>query len=148
MSRQIRIFSGMGEIRQIMSIYRQVWPASFGIMDLLATATECFLLEDEAKQVVGYAFVEEDRKRGFVELQDIAILPEYRGEKDGARLMETIMERYPCIKLIARANNEPLVSFYRKMGFTVEQTIENYYDIDQDGLRMTWGSGHHSRVNK
>lgn len=140
MSHRIRIFSGMGDIRQVMAIYQQAWPSSFGIIDLLSTATECLLLQDEREKIIGYAFVEEDQKRGFVELQDIAILPEYRGKKGGKRLLEAIMERYPFIKLIARASNQPLIAFYQKMGFTPETTIENYYDIGQDGLRMAWKS--------
>lgn len=140
MSHQVRILSGMREIRQIISIYKQVWPLSIGIIDLLSSATECFLLEDDKRQVIGYAFVEEDIKRGFVELQDLAVLPEQRRKKGGKRLMETIVDKYPFIKLIARATNEPLVTFYLNLGFKVEYTIENYYEINQDGLRMTWKS--------
>jgi ribosomal protein S18 acetylase RimI-like enzyme len=144
MSQGIRIFSGMAEIREIMSVYQQVWPNSFGIIDLLSTATECFLLEAENHRIIGYAFVQEDQKRKFVELQDIAVLPDHRKKNGGKRLMEAIQKKYPFIKLIARATHESLIAFYRELGFSVEQTIENYYEVNQDGLRMVWRSAGYS----
>jgi len=138
MSHRVRALTGMGQIHRIVSIYRQVWPASSGIIDLLASATECILLEDEHGLVIGYAFVEEDRERGFVELQDLAVLPKYRGEGGGTRLMEAVMGRSPVVKLIARLSNESLLAFYRKLGFKSEYIIENYYEINEDGVRMSW----------
>lgn len=113
---------------------------SLGILDLLTQATECFVLENDQNEIVGYAFVEEDNRRGFVELQDLAVLAQHRGKNGGRILMEAIMKKYRCIKLIARSTNDKLIDFYRKMGFQTEYRIENYYEINEDGLRMVWHS--------
>jgi ribosomal protein S18 acetylase RimI-like enzyme len=48
------------------------------------------------------------------------------------------MTAYPRVKLVVRAQNAPLVAFYEKLGFVAEGIIENYYDVGEDGLRMTW----------
>jgi len=134
----VKELSHFRQVRQLVALHNQVWQSSPGIIDLLQNSSDCFILVDEGDQVIGYAFVEEDTKRGFVELQDIAVSPALRQKGGGKALVEAIMARYPYIKLIARIQNEPLINFYRQLGFKDEMAIENYYAINQDGLRMSW----------
>jgi len=125
-------------INEIVALHNEVWNNSTGIIDLLKTGSECFVLFDDNERVIGYAFVEEDKKRGFVELQDIAVSPEHRRHGGGKRLLHAIMDKYDRIKLIVRAHNTELITFYRNLGFEIESQIENYYEINEDGVRMSW----------
>jgi ribosomal protein S18 acetylase RimI-like enzyme len=140
MNHQVKSLANIKQVRELVALHNRMWNSSPGIIDLLKNASDCFLLLDEEDRVIGYAFVEEDPKRGFVELQDIVVSPDYQRKGGGEALMKTVMAKYPCIKLIARAQNEPLLNFYRDLGFQVEYLIENYYEISQDGLRMSWRS--------
>jgi ribosomal protein S18 acetylase RimI-like enzyme len=125
-------------VREVIALHDEVWNRSPGIHDLLLNSTRCFVVRDNKETVSGYAFVEEDRSRGFVELQDIAVSPRSRGQGYGALLMDAVMTAYPRVKLVVRAQNVQLVAFYEKLGFVAEGVIENYYDVGEDGLRMTW----------
>jgi len=127
----------------MVALHNQTWNNSPGIIDLMASSTDCFLLFDDDDNVIGYAFIEEDPERGFIELQDIAVSPDYRQKGGGKTIMKAIMEKYPFIKLIARIKNKPLIEFYRSLDFQEEGKIENYYEIGQDGLRMFWRSPGH-----
>ena len=128
-------------VREVIALHDEVWNRSPGIHDLLLNSTRCFVVRDNKETVSGYAFVEEDRSRGFVELQDIVVSPRSRGQGYGALLMDAVMTAYPRVKLVVRAQNAPLVAFYEKLGFVAEGVIENYYDVGEDGLRMTWSRG-------
>ncbi len=125
-------------INAIVSLHNEVWNNSTGIIDLLKNSSDCLVLFDENDHVIGYAFVEEDKKRGFIELQDLAVSPKNQGQGGGKLLMQSIMEKYSRIKLIVRESNTRLIAFYKNLGFELESVIENYYDINEDGARMAW----------
>jgi len=52
--------------------------------------------------------------------------------------MQAVMNSCPRIKLIARLDDKPLIRFYIGLGFKEESIIENYYDVGEDGIRMSW----------
>ncbi|MEW6745660.1 MAG: GNAT family N-acetyltransferase [Planctomycetota bacterium] len=139
MSYRIRPITCYRDVRELVAIHNKVWDNSTGIIDLLENGSECFLAVDRKHDAVaGYAFVQEDVKRGHVELNDIAIDPEHRGQGAGLLLMQHIMKRYSPIKLCVRANNKKALQLYRRLGFEQEAVFENYYDVGQDGLRLVW----------
>lgn len=140
MSAQIKTFLGLKELREILKIHDEAWNQSHGILDLLKNSSECFILSADNANIAGYAFIEEDKDRGFIELQDIVISSAYRGKGYGKLLMKKIMDKYSQIKLIARAQDLALISFYKNLGFSEDFLIENYYNIGEDGLRMSWSS--------
>jgi ribosomal-protein-alanine N-acetyltransferase len=137
---QIKTISVLKELREILKIHDEAWDHSLGILDLLKNSSECFILFAEDAKIAGYAFIEEDKARGFAELQDIVISSAYRGKGYGKLLVKKVMDIYPWIKLIARAQDLILISFYKDLGFTEDFLIENYYNIGEDGLRMSWKS--------
>jgi ribosomal protein S18 acetylase RimI-like enzyme len=137
LSREVFSVKELTLIGEIVTLHNIVWGSSTGIIDLLKSSSRCFYVKHEG-MLAGYAFVEEDRERGFAELQDLAVTPELRGKGIGKALMKAAMNRYPRIKLIARAKNKRLIRLYKNLGFTEEFLIENYYEIGQDGLRMSW----------
>jgi ribosomal protein S18 acetylase RimI-like enzyme len=134
----IRTVESLSDVRQLVRLYGQVWPGSFGVVDLLTSAADCLLLTDAGGSVIGYAFVERDLERGFAELQDIAVDAEHRGRGLGAQLLAAVMARYPAVKLMADARNADLVRFYQRAGFYTDIVVENYYEVGRDGVRMSW----------
>jgi ribosomal protein S18 acetylase RimI-like enzyme len=136
---RIRTIASFDDIRQLVALHNAVWRHSTGIIELLATSSECFIAVDTARdRVAGYAFVQQDLRRGFTELNDIAVAPLYRKQGFGHALMRHVMAHYRHVKLCARARKRKLVGFYTRLGFRVEAVFENYYDIGEDALRMTW----------
>ncbi len=138
MTTKVQNLPSLRIINEIVTLHNEVWSNSTGIIDLLKTGSECFVLFDDNDRVIGYAFVEEDKKRGFVELQDIAVSPRHRHQGGGKRLLQSIMDKYDHIKLIVRARNAELTAFYQNLGFVIETLIENYYEINEDGVRLSW----------
>lgn len=140
MDRIVETLSDLETVRGIVAVHDEVWGRSIGIIDLLRNSSRCFVLADPEGRVCGYAFVEEDQKRGFFELQDIAVLPGEQGGGGGSALMRAVMAACPQVKLIARDSNPWLIAFYERLGFVTEQVVENYYDVGQDGRRMSWSA--------
>jgi ribosomal protein S18 acetylase RimI-like enzyme len=128
---------GLPLVSEIIELHNLIWDNSVGIIELLKNSSRCLYVR-KTDGLAGYAFLEEDQSRGFVELQDVVVAPKFRGQGIGKALIKEAMRLYPCIKLIARAYNEPLIRLYRDLGFVEEYTIENYYAIGADGLRMSW----------
>lgn len=138
MNSHIKKLASLQVINEIVTLHNEVWNNSTGIIDLLKNASDCFVLCDERDHVIGYTFVEQDKKRGFVELHDIAVSAKHRGHGGGKLMLQAVMRKYSRIKLIVRESDSHVVEFYRSQGFERESVIENYYDIDEDGIRMSW----------
>ena len=137
MNDHVLSIEGLSLVSEIIELHNLIWDNSVGIIDLLKNSSRCLYVRETAG-LAGYAFLEEDQSRGFVELQDVAVSPKFRGQGIGKALIKEAMRLYPGIKLIARAYNEPLIRLYRDLGFVEEYRIENYYAIGADGLRMSW----------
>jgi ribosomal protein S18 acetylase RimI-like enzyme len=135
---RVRAIRGLADVRAVVRLYRQVWKNSFGIVDLLAGASAGLVLVNETGAVEGYAFVEEDARRGFAEVVDIAVSARHRGQGHGRRLLAALQARYPALKLVARRGSAGLLRFYRDAGFAEEGRFENYYAAGRDGVRLAW----------
>lgn len=91
-------------------------------------------------QVVGYCgmwlIVDE------AHITNIAVLPEYRGQKLGERLLQRVMDLArekgaKSMTLEVRVSNMVAQNLYRKLGFTNGGIRKNYYtDNQEDGLVM------------
>jgi ribosomal-protein-alanine N-acetyltransferase len=65
----------------------------------------------------------------------------YRGKGVGSRMMEEFkirayMDGKQYIQLEVRETNTAAVSFYKKMGFTATEYLENFYQNGSDAVRM------------
>lgn len=125
-------------VSQIIALHDRVWNRSPGILDLLRSSSACHLLLDGRGRVRGYAFVAQDRARGFFELNDLAVDPRLRGRGHGGQLLDAVLAACGRVRLVARAADEALLGFYRAHGFEVEGVFENYYDAGADGVRMRY----------
>ncbi|MBN2789436.1 MAG: GNAT family N-acetyltransferase [Candidatus Delongbacteria bacterium] len=71
----------------------------------------------------------------------IAVMPEFKGEGIGHKLLEEIIQTakrkgYLAVSLEADANNEKLVKWYSDHGFILDKKLLDYYSSNEDAFRM------------
>ena len=117
----------------VAELWREVFPEApawnvpaADIERKLAVQRELFLVATIDSEVVGTAMGGYDGHRGWVYY--VAVRPRYRRQGIGTALMERVeagLARLGCpkINLQVRASNEAVVSFYRKLGYRIEERI-------------------------
>lgn len=142
MPAEIHGITSFDDVQALVTIHNTIWQHSVGIIDLLAHSSDCYLSRDSvSKAVTGYAFVVIDTQRNGVELNDIAVDPQYRHRGHGTAIIRHIMAQYRGIRLCADAGEEKLIRFYHGLGFETDAVYENYYDVGRDALRLVWRAG-------
>lgn len=97
-------------------------PAS--MLDAKLKVDDLVFLADIGNRVVGACMAGYDGHRGW--LYGVAVLPEYRREGIGAKVVRAAINELKsigCVKvnLQIRAGNYPVQEFYEKLGFLVEE---------------------------
>ena len=74
---------------------------------------------------------------------NVAILPEYRGQKLGVKLMSALIEHAKergalCMTFQVRASNEVALGLYAKFGFVSRGIRRNYYSDTQEDALVMW----------
>ena len=97
--------------------------------------SELFLVA-EKRDIVGYIIADERGDKALI--ISIAVLPEYRREGIGSKLIEKVLEKIKndFVILTLRINNEEAYKFYQSLGFTYSGIIEDYYENSEDGVLM------------
>jgi aralkylamine N-acetyltransferase len=112
------------EVRQIISLYRTAdwWndedDADQDLVRRIVSGSHCFLAVKEGDAIVGMGRAISDGVNDAY-LQDITVLPRFRHQDIGTRIVEMLVERLHLdgmrwIGLIAGSNSHP---FYKKIGF-------------------------------
>jgi ribosomal protein S18 acetylase RimI-like enzyme len=117
----------------VAKLWREVFPGApawnvpaADIERKLTVQRELFLVATVGSEVVGTAMGGYDGHRGWVYY--VAVRPSYRRQGIGTALMERVeaeLARLGCpkVNLQVRASNEGVVSFYRKLGYEIEERI-------------------------
>lgn len=100
--------------------------------------TRCFVYEDKAI-VLGFVIFSIMYEKA--EIIDIAVNPNYRGQKIGTSLLSSVIQEClashcESISLEVRIYNREAISFYKKNGFKEASTRKSYYHDDEDALVM------------
>ena len=69
-------------------------------------------------------------------IADIAIAKNHRGKGIGKEMMTQIMSQLPSSNMFLRTsahNNDKVIKFYKKLGFTVASVIENVKNVRTNG---------------
>ncbi|MBI4538684.1 MAG: ribosomal protein S18-alanine N-acetyltransferase [Gemmatimonadetes bacterium] len=96
---------------------------------------ECWVALDEQGRVLGYAVLWWALDQA--ELANIAVHPETRRRRIGARLLEHALECAAArgireVYLEVRRSNEVAASMYRRRGFVEVGVRNNYYDLPRE----------------
>ena len=102
---------------------------------------EYVVLEGEADHIEGYAGV--DHGGDVADIMTVAVAPGRRGQGDGDRLVETLLERARArgagaAMLEVRADNPAALGLYRRHGFEEISVRRRYYqpgDVDAVVMR-------------
>jgi len=117
----------------VAELWREVFPEApawnvpaADIERKLTVQRELFLVATIGSEVVGTAMGGYDGHRGWVYY--VAVRPRFRRQGIGTALMERVeagVARLGCTKinLQVRASNEGVVSFYKKLGYQIEERI-------------------------
>jgi GNAT superfamily N-acetyltransferase len=78
----------------------------------------------------------EGKPRGTWYIVDFSFLPEYQGKGIGKAVLEEIKGRARKLTAVTRKEKLP---FFLKCGFTLERTIQDYYDSGVEGCFIVFG---------
>lgn len=95
---------------------------------------------EKEKQTIAFIVAESD-KTGIGHILTIDVLPEFQRTKIGSRLLAAAEkklreERCRSVLLEVAVNNLPALTFYKRHGYSVIQTIPRYYLDSIDALVM------------
>lgn len=96
----------------------------------------------DGDRLVGVAIAERHNWNRSLSLWEFHIDPQYRGQGNGARLMEAVVAkaaeaRLRIIVAETQNTNVPAINFYRRMGFTLDGLDVSYYDdVDEVAFFM------------
>ena len=133
MSEIIQPFDGLSHRKQLVELWRQVfgYPGAhnapqFVIEKKVAVGDGLLFVAVADGKVVGSIMAGYDGHRGWI--YSLAVLPSYQRRGLGTRLMQHAEEQLrllgcPKINLQIMSGNEKVESFYRKLGYEVEQRI-------------------------
>jgi len=85
-------------------------------------------------RLVGFATV---RRDGYILF--LAVDPDYRGQGFGRRLVASVAEDHTTITCHARTTNRDALDFYQRLGFEIQQRIDNYYEDGGDAYYLQLG---------
>lgn len=103
-----------------------------------------WLVALDGDRVAGY--VGSQTVLGGSDMMNLAVLPEYRKQGIGERLVNELVEHLKengacCLVLEVRQSNEPAISLYTKLGFQQVGLRPNYYRNPKENaliLRKEW----------
>lgn len=150
---KLRKFS-MSDLNSVMEINRVCLPenySQFFYLDLFRRFPETFLVAEENEKAVGYIMCRIEvglgnfgfsglKKKGHV--VSVAVMSEHRKKGIGEALVSSAMEAMKTYGakqcyLEVRVSNDPGIKLYKKLGFEVARTSQNYYADGEDAFIMT-----------
>lgn len=110
----------------------------------LKNPLSCWIIALDGKTVTGY--IGSQAVLGEADMMNLAVLPAYRRQGIGKRLVEALTEALQsngvhCLTLEVRASNAPALDLYEKLGFISVGRRPRYYTKPQEDaliLRKEW----------
>jgi hypothetical protein len=136
----IKIRKYVAQDRQLLiELWQEVFPdpaphnEPSKVIDEKLNQDDLIVVAENTNQIIGSCIVGYDGHRGW--LYAVAVAPEYRRQKVGARLVSHSMDELKAlgctkVNLQIRSTNTPVVSFYKSIGFQVEDRLSMGVLID------------------
>ena len=104
---------------------------------IIETGGYIFFIKNETKIIGTIALI---RQQTYFELSKMAILPEYRGQKIGLKLIEYCInfakqEKWKSITLYSHKKLVPAINLYKKIGF-IEVALEKDVHYERANIKM------------
>ncbi|MCF2949128.1 GNAT family N-acetyltransferase/peptidase C39 family protein [Paraglaciecola aquimarina] len=112
-----------------------------------------FIVIEQATQIVGYGLVIMRSGTRLARLYSLAILSDVRGQGVG-KLLLIELEKLSVeagklfLRLEVEKTNKRAISLYQAMGYKVFGDYKNYYENNNDALRMQKSIRHYSNFNR
>ena len=132
------------DIENIKSLCRNLW----GNQGIYSKEFYIKLLEDslsyvykEKKEIIAICLVGKQEKRGFIDIDVLAVKRGYRGKGLGKSLLSYCIDNcmkkgFNIFQLHVATSNEIAIHLYEKLGFKiVGRPIKNYYCNDPEGQK-------------
>lgn len=95
----------------------------------------CHVLISPEDGLIGFASTRSD---GY--LLFLGVHPDHRGEGLGRHLVSAVAEEHDVIDCHTRCTNQEAIEFYRHLGFSLDQRINNYYEDGGDAYLLRLGN--------
>ena len=114
---------------------------AWAMFDLVAVLTFPNVIRlkavDEGK-MIGFIAGDPRPSEGFSWIATVGVLPDYRRQGIGRRLLHLCEEQLPTarVRLSVRISNEEAIQLYRQEGYQTINIWESYYDDGSDAVVM------------
>lgn len=114
---------------------QDVWPL-FDLIGVLTFPGVVRLKATYAGSMVGFISADIRRHEDVAWISTVGVLPEYRRQGLGSRLLLTCEEHLPVseIRLSVRASNNPAIQLYMRHGYRQYRVWQRYYSDGEDAL--------------
>lgn len=126
---------------EILSFQEGSYPL-FVIRQLFDISQDYFLVAQEEQTILGYVIGNHTKENDQGWVLSLGVHPEARGQQVGAKLIQKLVEllensQSSEICLTVHPNNTTAIRLYKKIGFDVAATFNNYYLDNEPRLFMT-----------
>lgn len=117
------------------------WPKEAFYQDIISNRFALYLIMECNRKVAGYCGVWLVMDEAHI--TNIAVLPEFRGQKLGEALLRKMMSLAQeagtkTMTLEVRVSNTPARSLYKKLGFQEGGIRKNYYTDNNEDAIVMW----------
>ncbi len=114
---------------------------AWSVFDLAAVLTYPGIIRLKAvdnKKMVGFIAGDPRRSQGFSWIATVGVLPTYRRQGIGRRLLRLCEEQLPTarVRLSVRISNENAIQLYRQEGYQTINIWQSYYKDGTDAIVM------------
>ena len=114
---------------------------AWSLLDLIAVLTYPDVIRLKAVQdrkMIGFIAGDPRRSKGFSWIATVGVLPNYRRQGIGRRLLRLCEEQLPTtrVRLSVRISNETAIQLYRQEGYQTINIWESYYNDGTDAVVM------------
>ncbi len=114
---------------------------AWAVFDLVAVLTFPNVIRMKAiheGKMIGFIAGDPRPSEGFSWIATVGVLPDYRRQGIGRRLLHLCEEQLPTarVRLSVRISNEEAIQLYRQEGYQTINIWEKYYDDDSDAVVM------------
>lgn len=124
------------DIASVYNVNKICLPVSYSIIEyviFLNSSNKIIFVSEYQNVIVGYILCEIKNDTRLIHVMSFAVLPKCRQHGIGTKLMNKVIEyaksiNYQSVSLFVHVENIKGISFYKKNGFLIVETLLNFYN--------------------